>query len=501
MATTVSNDNDGSDSDDHNNDRDHDCDKLPTMGHTTTTTLTLQVSNCDDGQQWRGRAVQCLVLLNCSPTCTRFGSITSTRPSSNIFNESGIWGVRVRVQDFYPGVTPGNHYLREADDGLDSDELSETDKATETNKKIRLLHVLHYSCCSDGTAVVQQSRAKKHVKCVIRQELVTRVQELHGAKLVDGSERQQKLTGGNVGRFTAEDLRCKNYANSSLRARYLTPPDAAEPQQSSVADPFDFGGLCDDDLDNVRPVLVKADACEDRREIQRHPTRETTRQAQGGQIKVPKATAKGTAYDRQESADLQPFPGACLDITEQCLSDSRWTHIFLPTLNHYLYLSKRPFADWTFESDTILPTIQTVFNLTFTNISYTLSLQDTVVKAAYNQMKTRRSKIASDVLQLVKAFFEGPQFENREDVKEYVFWALQSGGPAYYETPIPKSCKLKIDDPNSLKPDGFLRSRFILPITKSYMSLATKSALQPLLGPRNPPLGLYAMILTAVRWH
>ncbi|KAF8269638.1 hypothetical protein EI94DRAFT_1798913 [Lactarius quietus] len=240
--------------------------------------------------------------------------------------------------------------LREADDSLDSDELSETDKATETNKN---------------------SQAKKHVKHVICQELVTRVQELHGAKLVDGSERQQKLTGGN----------------------------------SSVAHPFNFGGLCDDDLYDVHPVLVEANGPSCGNELVRigvksedtQPGKPCTK-CKAAKSKVPKATAKGAVYNRQESVNLQPFPGACLNITEQCLANLHWTHIFLLTLNHYLYLSKRPFAHWTFESDTILLTIQTVFNLTFMNISYTLSLQDAVVKAAYNQMKTQRSKIASDVL-------------------------------------------------------------------------------------------------------
>ncbi|KAF8256712.1 hypothetical protein EI94DRAFT_1820795 [Lactarius quietus] len=138
-------------------------------------------------------------------------------------------------------------------------------------------------------------------------------------------------------------------------------------------------------------------------------------------------------------------------------------------MNHVLYLSNQPFTDWTLNltpSSQLLKQSQSFIH----NITYTLSLQDAVSK---------RSKIASDVLQLVKTFFEGPQFENREDIKAYVFWALWSGGPAYYKTPILKSCRLKIDDPNCLKPDA-------------------KSALQPSLGPRNPPLGLYAMILTAV---
>ncbi|KAH8979009.1 hypothetical protein EDB86DRAFT_3089646 [Lactarius hatsudake] len=48
------------------------------------------------------------------------------------------------------------------------------------------------------------------------------------------------------------------------------------------------------------------------------------------------------------------------------------------------------------------------------------------------------------------------------------------------------------------KPDGFLRSQFILPVAKTYASFAEKSVLHPSLGPRNPPKGLYAMVLTAV---
>ncbi|KAF8272771.1 hypothetical protein EI94DRAFT_1795772 [Lactarius quietus] len=288
--------------------------------------------------------------------------------------------------------------LNEADDGLDVDVPSESYMATETKTK---------------------SQAKKCVKGATRQELVTRAQELDSAKLVDKSASQQRLTH-EVGRFTADDLRCKKYANSGLQAQSLTPPNADEPHQSAVVDPFDFGGLCDDDLDDVHPTGVEVEGLSRGNEL----------------VRI-----------RGKSEDTQPDK---------------------------LHAKRK-----TFESDTILPTVQMVFNLSFTNITYTLSLQDAIVKVAYNWMKTRRSKIASDVLQLVKTFFKGPQFENREDIKAYVFWALQSGGPAYYKTPIPKSCRLKIDDPNCPKPDA-------------------KSALQPSLGPRNPPLGLYAMILTAV---
>lgn len=64
-------------------------------------------------------------------------------------------------------------------------------------------------------------------------------------------------------------------------------------------------------------------------------------------------------------------------------------------------------------------------------------------------MKTWRSKIAIDVLTLVKKFFDSAEFRNQpERIKEYVHWALWSGGPAYYETPVPMLCTMRKDDPN-----------------------------------------------------
>ena len=64
-------------------------------------------------------------------------------------------------------------------------------------------------------------------------------------------------------------------------------------------------------------------------------------------------------------------------------------------------------------------------------------------------MKTRQSKLASEILELVKAFFDGTKFRNQpERIKEYVLWALRSGGPAYYETPVPYSCTLQPDHPD-----------------------------------------------------
>jgi hypothetical protein len=63
-------------------------------------------------------------------------------------------------------------------------------------------------------------------------------------------------------------------------------------------------------------------------------------------------------------------------------------------------------------------------------------------------MKTKRSKIASDILKLVKIYFEGPEFKDRPDkVKDYILWALQAGGPVYYEYPVLKLAVLKKGNP------------------------------------------------------
>ncbi|KAF8258696.1 hypothetical protein EI94DRAFT_1814783 [Lactarius quietus] len=181
--------------------------------------------------------------------------------------------------------------LNEADDGLDVDVPSESYMATETKTK---------------------PQAKKCAKGATHQELVTRAQELCGAKLVDKSASQQRLTH-EVGRFTADDLCCKKYANSGLQAQSLTPPNADEPHQSAVADPFDFRGLCDDDLDNVHPTggEVKGISCGN--ELVRIGGKSKDTQPDKPHIKcklpkmkVAKTRTKDMVYDRQEPVDL-PF--------------------------------------------------------------------------------------------------------------------------------------------------------------------------------------------------
>ncbi|KAH9160393.1 hypothetical protein EDB89DRAFT_1914798 [Lactarius sanguifluus] len=297
--------------------------------------------------------------------------------------------------------------LVEADNGSNPDDSSsESDEATKMKTKSR----------------------NKRVEGAARPELLTRTEDLRGTKHTEETRRQQKST------HDMGDLRCKKYANSGLRlqAPSLTPPNAALIptllQQPDVTDPLKLGGLGDSDLEETCPVIAG-------NSVSGKP--QATRKPPSHKSKAVKAIVK-----KDGKCFTEAQPDTHPDIARQCLDDSHWTRIFLPTLSHTLYISDHPFTDWTRESSALVETVVT-FELSFTNISYTLSAQDGIVKA------TRRSKIARDVLMLVKTFFERAEFKDQpEKIKDYVYWALKSGGPAYYENPVPKSSKLRKDDPN-----------------------------------------------------
>ena len=48
------------------------------------------------------------------------------------------------------------------------------------------------------------------------------------------------------------------------------------------------------------------------------------------------------------------------------------------------------------------------------------------------------------------------------------------------------------------EPQGFLQTELIIDVVAHFLSMADKSILQPKIGPENPPVGLYSLILTAV---
>ncbi|KAN0134486.1 hypothetical protein V8E53_007632 [Lactarius tabidus] len=362
-------------------------------------------------------------------------------------------------------------------------------------------------------AAKAKTKHTKRIKGAAHQELLSRTKSLCLA------ERNEKSQAG-ASKLSTQEFMCKKYANAGLRPWPPTPHNAAHNQQGDTADPFEFGGLCDDDIEDMHPAIVdgprtvvlvdRSDLTKPSRSNELVKVRSRNKDVHQSKpqampkptkLKAMKSTINLSLHKGQEHEYGTPDPlsGARPDISRQCLNDVRWTHVFLPTLTHTLYISDHPFTDWTLGSSKLVETVQTVFDLSFSNISYALSLEDGIVKAAYDRMKTRRSKLANKILMLMKTFFDSAEFRNQPaKVKDYVHGALGSGGAAYYEIPVPVSCKLRKDDPNYPKPDSFLRSQFILPIAKAYIGFTAKSVLHPSLGPKHPPTGLYALILTAV---
>ncbi|TFK32681.1 hypothetical protein BDQ12DRAFT_670903 [Crucibulum laeve] len=136
--------------------------------------------------------------------------------------------------------------------------------------------------------------------------------------------------------------------------------------------------------------------------------------------------------------------------------------VFIPTLTHAFYLSPKPWLDWSPDSPTFIQRVQDAFDLCFTN--YQLSLDhigEKVLQTAYEQLKTKKLKIASDVLDDVRKFFEKPEFScSPQKIHDYMHWALQAKGPAYYRILTPQNC---------MPPNGFLQSQFIHPTAAKFL--------------------------------
>lgn len=68
---------------------------------------------------------------------------------------------------------------------------------------------------------------------------------------------------------------------------------------------------------------------------------------------------------------------------------------------------------------------------------------------AYDRIKSKRSKIAADVLLHVKSFFATPKYKDQpKNIKAYVKWALKPDGPAFYLVPTPEGLSGKRYDEN-----------------------------------------------------
>ncbi|KAI9438989.1 hypothetical protein H4582DRAFT_1813942 [Lactarius indigo] len=173
-----------------------------------------------------------------------------------------------------------------------------------------------------------------------------------------------------------------------------------------------------------------------------------------------------------------------------------WAKVFLPSLMYQFFISTGPFQDFTNNSSPFVALVQEAFNATHPNVSYTVAAGDAIVTTSFEQLKSKRSLIASEALKHVKKYFEGDRFKDRpEDVKSHVWWALRPDGLAYQASLTPIDCPFDHKSPEYIPPKGRYQSDFIVPVIRKYIALAEGSAILPQLGAENLPIGLYIVVL------
>ncbi|KAH8977369.1 hypothetical protein EDB92DRAFT_1822385 [Lactarius akahatsu] len=179
---------------------------------------------------------------------------------------------------------------------------------------------------------------------------------------------------------------------------------------------------------------------------------------------------------------------------EHFILQHTWAKVFLPSLMYQFFISKKgPFQDFTNNSPAFVTLVQEAFNTTHPSVLYTVAAGDAIVATSFERLKSKCSLIASEALKHVKKYFEGDRFKDRpEDIKNHVWWALHPNGLAYQAFPTPINCPFN-------RKKGRYQSNFIVPVVKKYITLAKGSAILPQLGAENLPIGLYIVVLVAVK--
>lgn len=68
---------------------------------------------------------------------------------------------------------------------------------------------------------------------------------------------------------------------------------------------------------------------------------------------------------------------------DDLLGDPRWTDVFLPSLVHALYISRKPFKQFKAKAPEFLMIVQKVFDLSYPEIDLTLKTNDELVRKVH----------------------------------------------------------------------------------------------------------------------
>ncbi|KIJ91410.1 hypothetical protein K443DRAFT_14424 [Laccaria amethystina LaAM-08-1] len=352
-------------------------------------------------------------------------------------------------------------------------------------------------------------KPKKAPKGALRGEVQDMVERIHmGGD--DGRESKRVKT------TVLDNHTPKKYQHSGLRK------DLKSHKAPETFDPLASGGLDDEDAFSVRPTFactkvphlrVRSQPLPAAKDLNRDHSRRNDLvliQEERNDQPAPPTKAKNTVTKpakptQRHQSKAAPIMNAVPtrsnfgNSLDRFLKDRRWAKVFIPSLTHALYVSREPFKYFATDSPVFLTTVQTIFDKVFSDADVVLSTGDPINAKAFDRIKSRRSKLGSAIVDFIKKHFESPGFTSEPtNIREYVRWALHPGGPAYYAKPTPKDCKVALDHPDFVTPDGFLESQFIAPFAEQHINFAKNSILDPPISKKNPPEGLYAMILISV---
>ncbi|KAF8233373.1 hypothetical protein L208DRAFT_894886 [Tricholoma matsutake] len=158
----------------------------------------------------------------------------------------------------------------------------------------------------------------------------------------------------------------KKYQNAGLRNDLK--PNSKNSKVSEIIDPFESGGLADEDVVSVRPSFpshanrapvprARTTYPEDlqRNHLRKNDLVEVALDQSESNLKI-KVKNSRTKLQKKEKIkhEKKAEPAAIGSTAAEFIDNARWTNVFLPTISHALYISQEPVLDWTSESRTFL---------------------------------------------------------------------------------------------------------------------------------------------------
>ncbi|EAU82307.2 hypothetical protein CC1G_08919 [Coprinopsis cinerea okayama7 len=207
------------------------------------------------------------------------------------------------------------------------------------------------------------------------------------------------------------------------------------------------------------------------------------------------AIGKGKALFVQPSSHLKPPRAIATPTPSPTIRSSK---LSIPaSLNHALYLSEEPFQHFRSDSPEFLHTVSDIYTRVY---GPHVDVDAEAVSEAYRQINVKRSKIASEVFNLVKLHFQGREYiTNPGLVRSHARWGLRGDGFAWYAKPAPIAVAgMRGKVANYVEPDGLFQSPFIVKTAKKFMKHADGSKILHPMSATNPPIGLYTIILASL---